>query len=442
MNKLINLLARLVSVISSAMEASLKYFFACRFWVRIILVLIMLISASALVSFLTLLNMYRTHITVPFRAMNLADDYKPGFLHDADEQRQLRRAVRGPKEIENDPWEKDFPLDFDVKIYEPDLPASSSFRAIRKLWLSSRFIVDLDAIPMGNDMYLYDFPTLASETLDELDTRLDQIVDLKWEDIVDFHCSGEKITEGLQPDFSTIGNYLLFRKNQHAEFEIVSKFESLLRYLTLMTLSQKEPLMANIYFMQISYMVQNLSAKKILSTDESAKLFKLLSEADRRLCNYDSPQFINEYLNKIKTKMLYMQKISPFGAWLLASIYPDPLKVTHEKLELFKIPPTVENESKHRSLPYNYLNWFDDPYEKYYMNFLKESRLIYKFSSLKNILLQSLLDNSGSDQKINDLYSGSPLLFKESPNGKTYYSVGPNLRDDNMTEDDIFFEKL
>ena len=102
LKRFLKFVVRLISGLLSLPGSGFRWYFSCRMAVRVVLTVVLLLLLAAAISAGNIYLMFRRHFTVPFEAMGLSDDYRPGFAFDANHTRSVKRFVRGQKP-EDDP---------------------------------------------------------------------------------------------------------------------------------------------------------------------------------------------------------------------------------------------------------------------------------------------------------------------------------------------------
>lgn len=435
----------------------LRWYFSCRMAVRVVVIVVIMLLLTAAISAGSVYLMFRRHVTVPFEAMGLSDDYRPGFALNAKHTRSVRRFVYGQKP-EDDPWEKDYPLFpekelvLDAEVASetaPNLPALKKYVDFCELFKNFETINDYHS---SNSEFFYDFAAMPEDMRNDLDQRVMGLLDLRYEDFLDLASLTD--TEKKRwlynfernfykfPDAQTVSMYLAWKRTQSSEFDAGKAFSALLRYQTLEKTLIPEYIAAPEYIAgHISYSVHLLCRSGHLKPEEALQIITALDEVTGRTLSVTSDETLAQMLNQAKTSLLYLYRLSPFGTWLLTSIYPDPLAVCRKRFRLFTIVPTVAAEKEFAELPVDFLEIFDFRNSDPVKIMIAAARNLFDYKVFRAILQQELAQIAGLDSPFPDPYTGSPLCRGERNGRQVFYSCGPNQKDDGMTGDDIFYEK-
>lgn len=434
----------------------LRWYFSCRMAVRVVLTVAIMLLLAAAISAGSVYLMFRRHVTVPFEAMGLAEDYRPGFTLNANHTRWVRRFVHGQKP-EDDPWEKDYPLFSEKELVidaevasetAPRLPALKKYVDFCDLFKSFENINDYHS----SNEFFYDFSAMPEDMRISLDKKIMELLDLRYEDFLDL----ASLTDAEKkrwlydfkrnfykfPDAQTVSMYLAWKRTQSSEFDAGKAFSALLRYQTLEKTLIPEYIASPEYIAgHISYSVHLLFRGGHLKPEEAAQIITALDEVTGRTLSVTSDETLALMLNQAKTSLLYLYRLSPFGTWLLTSIYPDPLAVCRKRFRLFTIVPTVAAEKEFHELPWDFLEIFDFRNSDQVKIMIESARNLFNYKVFRAILQQELAQIAGLDSPFPDPYTGRPLCRGERNGRQVFYSCGPNQKDDGMTGDDIFYEK-
>lgn len=457
LKKCFGLMVRFFMWFFSLPGAFIRWYFSCRMVVRVVLTVVIMLLLTAAISAGRVYLMFHRHVTVPFEAMGLSDDYRPGFFLDANHIRAARRVLQGQKP-EDDPWEKDYPLFpkrqqiMDAEVASATIP---DFPALKKYMSFCDMSGDFEAIAEYSKIgskFFYDFAAIPEDIRNRLDKRIMELLDLRYEDFLDLASLTDAQKKRALFDFErgyyrypaaqNVSMYLAWKRTQNSEFDAGKAFSALLRYQPL----EKALISEHILWPEgiahyICYPIYVLCRDGHLKPEEAVQIISALDEVNSRTLNAASDEALAKMLDQAKTRLLYLYRLSPFGTWLLTSIYPDPLEICRKRFRLFTIVPTVAAEKEFAELPWDFLGLFDFRRADAVEMMIYEARSLFKYRVYRAILQQELAQIAGLDRLFPDPYTGSPLCRGEINGRQAFYSCGPNQKDDGMTGDDIFYEK-
>lgn len=457
LKKCFGLMVRFFMWVFGLPGAFLRWYFSCRMAVRVVLTVVIMLLLTAAISAGSVYLMFHRHVTVPFEAMGLSDDYRPGFWLNAHHTRSVRRFAYGQKP-EDDPWEKDYPLfpkknqimDAETASASiPDLPALKKYMDFCDIHGS---FDELASYSSNSSGFFYDFAAMPEDVRIRLDKRVTDLLDLRYEDFLDLASLTDAQKKRALFDFergfyrypatSNVSMYLAWKRTQNPEFDAGKAFSALLRYQSL----EKALISEHIQWSEniadyISYSIYILCRGGHLKPEEALQIITALDEVTARTLNSASDEALAQMLNQAKTRLLYLYRLSPFGTWLLTSIYPDPLEICRKRFRLFTIVPTVAAEKEFHELPWDFLGLFDFRRPDAVEIMIDGARSLFKYKVFRAILQQELAQIAGLDRPFPDPYTGRPLCRGERNGRPEFYSCGPNQKDDGMTGDDIFYEK-
>ncbi len=455
LRKCLYILVKIISALVNLPGAGLRFFFSCRLPARLAIAIIFLVIISMTISLASVYLMFRRHVSVPFQAMGLSEDYRPGFLLDADYVRRMKRGLRGQKEKDNDPWEKDYPLWKDEElVIDAEPEAIPPFRALQKYLQFCQLDSEIKSLNayLNNSEFFYDYAAMPEPARNSLDAKVMDLLDLKWEDFLDLInlnadekkriFSDSVIGTDKFPDFPTVAMYLAWKKTQNPGFDAGKAFAGLMLYKPLMTTLLPQNVGQALHNgALIHYSIHLLCKNGSLNLQDAMQILNAIDSVSDRTLNMTSSETVLRMVNEAKTRMLYLYRLSPFGAWLLTSIYPDPVEVCRQRSRLFTITPTVAAEKTFQELPYDFLNMFDNRYQNPAVELLEEARMVFEEKVFRTILQQELSQIAQLDSQFPDPYTGRPLCRGERNGRPVFYSCGPNQKDDGMTADDLFYAK-
>ncbi len=451
----LSFMGRLILWVFRLPGALIRWYFSCGVPARVFVSVFLLLVMAAAISAGSVYLMFWRHVTVPFEAMELSDDYRPGFALNAKHTRSVRRFVYGQKP-EDDPWEKDYPLFpekelvLDAEVASetaPNLPALKKYVDFCDLFKSFENINDYHS---SSSEFFYDFAAMPEDMRNDLDKRVMDLLDLRYEDFLDL----ASLTDAEKkrwlynfernfykfPDAQRVSMYLAWKRTQKPEFDAGKAFSALLRYQTLEKALIPEYIASPEYIAgYISYSVYVLCKGGHLKPEEAVQIIVALDEVTCRTLSVASDKALAQMLNQAKTRLLYLYRLSPFGTWLLTSIYHDPLEICRKRFRLFTIVPTVAAEKEFHELPWDFLGLFDFRRPDAVEIMIHEARNLFKYKVFRAILQQELAEIAGLEKVFSDPYGEKALCSVKKAGRNVFYSCGPNLKDDGMTADDIFF---
>lgn len=450
-------MGRLILWVFRLPGALIRWYFSCGIPARVFVSVVLLLVLTAAISAGSVYLMFRRHVTVPFEAMGISDDYRPGFWLSAHHTRSVRRFVYGQKP-EDDPWEKDYPLFpkreqiMDAETASatiPDLPALKKYMDFCDLHGSFE---ELASYSSNSGGFFYDFAAMPEDVRIRLDKKIMDLLDLRYEDFLDLASLTDAQKKRALFDFErgfyrypaapNVSMYLAWKRTQNSKFDAGKAFSALLRYQPLekALISEHIPWSEDIAG-YIGYSIHILCREGHLKPKEARQIIGALDEVTARTLNAVSDEALLQMLNKAKTRLLYLYRLSPFGTWLLTSIYPDPLEICRKRFRLFTIVPTVAAENEFYELPWDFLDLFDFRRSDAVEIMIDGARNLFEYKVFRTILQQELAQIAGLDSPFPDPYTGRPLCRGERDSRQVFYSCGPNQKDDSMTGDDIFYEK-
>ena len=179
--------------------------------------------------------------------------------------------------------------------------------------------------------------------------------------------------------------------------------------------------------------LHRLCQDAVISSDMAGKLLEEIEKIDALRLSLSRVSREEDFYHAALL-LAPLRKRSPFGYYLVEKVLGDPRSFVLMRVEAFAEAPTDANVAAFKKMPRFFL---DHSPPSNYLGFWREC---FVTEARRRILKQELAAMAGLKREFKDPYSQKPLLDKEIDGRKIFYGVGPNLRDDGMSGDDIFFK--
>lgn len=287
-----------------------------------------------------------------------------------------------------------------------------------------------------------DFSGVASDSLRKLEPIIDRLGKQPLEDLMMFSLfdgSTESMPNlrGYRDRVRIIASYTLLMKGRDPAFDLIRPLAALQRQ-HLLVMGHPNLLTALVSQAGLSIedgVLHALLSEDRIPADEAARLLELLEQTQRLRPTFRETMFAENLF--IERAYYRLAARAPLGAWIMDSIFGDPLPQFRDLASRSEVITKSEIEERSRdfglSTPRTHIL-----VSLLFPNVVRAREKFLERQALHRILLAQLAVRAGVSRRFDDPM-GSGAFKTSVVNGRTvFYSVGPNGNDDGMSGDDVF----